>query len=163
MTKWLDIQPTFREVVMRDKRKHKKFDMNESIKGTSIPLCSNFVTWSDHRELTCYSALYHTKTILSMSCQYHNLSVFIWFWYATTKNNWSFQTILTRRQYCLLGGMLVALSEESILMVWMGVKYFSAIVLLRRNLPIRCIETTPRAFVSWIANMALYIPYGHRY
>ena len=33
----------------------------------------------------------------------------IWFWYATTKNNWSFQTILTRRQNCLLGGVLVAL------------------------------------------------------
>ncbi len=27
--------------------------------------------------------------------QDHNLSVHIWFWYATTKNNWSFQTILT--------------------------------------------------------------------
>ena len=45
----------------------------------------------------------------SMPCQGHNLSVYIWFWYATTKNNWSFQTILTRRQNCLLGGMLVAL------------------------------------------------------
>ncbi len=29
--------------------------------------------------------------------------------YETTKNNWSFQTILARRQNCLLGGMLVAL------------------------------------------------------
>ncbi len=51
------------------------------IKGTSIPLCINFVTWLNHLELT--------------------------------KNNWSFQTILTRRQNCLLGGMLVALTEKS--------------------------------------------------
>ncbi len=28
----------------------------------------------------------------------------------TTKNNWSFQTILTGTQNCLLGGMLVALT-----------------------------------------------------
>ncbi len=33
-------------------------------------------------------------------------------WYATTKNNWSFQTILTSRHNCLLGGMLVALSRK---------------------------------------------------
>ncbi len=46
---------------------------------------------------------------LSMPCQDHKLSVYMWFCYATTKNDWSFQTILTRRQNCLLGGMLVAL------------------------------------------------------
>ena len=51
--------------------------------------------------------MYHTKTIYSL--EGYDLSVYIWFWYATTKNNWSFQTILTSRHNCLLGGMLVAL------------------------------------------------------
>ncbi len=89
------------KIILLLKREKNCAHLNESsgvpfsFKGTSIPLSSNLVTWSNHLELTCYSALYHTKTI--------------WFWHATTKINWSFQTILTRSQYYLLGGMLVAL------------------------------------------------------
>ena len=57
---------------------------------------------------TAYSFIHPSP----MPCQDHKLSVCIWFWYATTKNTWSFQTILTRSQNCLLGGMLVALRRQ---------------------------------------------------
>ena len=45
---------------------------------------------------------------LEQTSQGHNLSVYIWFWYATTKDKWSFQLILIGRQNCL-SGVLVAL------------------------------------------------------
>ncbi len=48
------------------------------LKGTSSPLHSNFITWSNPLEWTCY---------------------------ATTKDKWSFQPILTGRQNCLSGGV----------------------------------------------------------
>ncbi len=51
------------------------------------------------------SSLYHTKTI-------HTLEGHV-----MTKNNWSFQTIFTRRQNCLLGGMLVALTHYRVIML----------------------------------------------
>ena len=53
--------------------------------------------------------LLHDRIILN----WHVILHCIWFWYATTKNNWSFQTIMTRRQNCLLGCMLVALIPYS--------------------------------------------------
>ncbi len=82
------------------------------IKGTSNPPMQQFCyviesSWIEM--LFCIVPYQNYIHPSSMSCQDHNLSVYIWFWYATTKNNWSFQTILTRRQNCLLGGMLVAL------------------------------------------------------
>ncbi len=46
-----------------------------------------------------------------MLCQHPNLSVYIWFWYATTKNNWSFQTILTRRKILLVRGCVGGLNK----------------------------------------------------
>ena len=46
---------------------------------------------------------------LMQMCEDHNLSVNMSFWYATSKNNWSFQTILKKRQNIVLGGVLVAL------------------------------------------------------
>ena len=49
------------------------------VKATSSPVYSNFVTWSNPLEYTCYFALYHTKTI---------------------KDRWSFQSILIQKVAC---------------------------------------------------------------
>ncbi len=44
---------------------------------------------------------------LPMSSQDLNLSEYIWFWYAATKHNWSFRTVLIRRQNCMSGDVYI--------------------------------------------------------
>ncbi len=95
----------------------------QAIKGTGTPLCSNLVMWSNKRpalrckflnttvdlRLEIQPALKLNSASLTLGAIAKSLS---FIWYVTTKNHRSFQTILTRRQNCLLGGMLVVLSQK---------------------------------------------------
>ncbi len=50
--------------------------------------------------------------MLPMSSQDHNVSVYIWFWYATRKHKWFFQIVLTEGKIACRG-VLVALSTPT--------------------------------------------------
>ncbi len=62
-----------------------------TVKVTNTSLTSNFAFWSKLFEKTIYALSEMTG------------SIYIRFWYATTKHKWSFQTVLIRKQKILSG------------------------------------------------------------